>query len=152
MQNNEQPRLSKEQARGLIENAVMPELERIALLECVKFWNDVQIAYSCGFLSFYDFGDNIEKSVTDLSNAYISYATLLENREQIIKYTDTALTLNPETKFMLGFGIEYTVNYANKTRHGMFLATGREMMVYETPEEERERLAIIFNTRKANMK
>ncbi|MEK6891253.1 MAG: hypothetical protein AABX03_03885, partial [Nanoarchaeota archaeon] len=143
--------ISREGIKEHLKNRVIPNLERKALLEIVKFLQESWISAELNNLWIYKPRDSMDQTITNLGGVYASYATTLEKRDQIIEYMDKSLTLYPEGSLPLGSQFVEKRGILGFTNTGIHLESQVSIIAYEAPHEDRERLLTMFETRRGKV-
>ena len=146
---NQKGMLSRENAKEIIENCLVPSLNSDLALSYLNY----VLNFSDNFLYSGNLANSLENGVIKLSELYLIYASTLDNRAEKLGYIDMALMLNPKCNapehmivaqkpsisIHIGLMPGITAKMVNIDLH---------CIKYELSDKEIERMNIMINTRR----
>lgn len=141
----EDQKMSGENVRNIIRNYIIPSSELSTLLEARKIYTELLFSTDFGIVIKDNDKDLIQKNIESLANAYITYSSTLNDRDQMISYIDAAITLNPNCSVPGRFMCE--IKDVGIMERGLLINSVR--IKYVIDDTKKEKLLVMLKTRKS---
>ncbi len=109
------------------------------------------LAIDLGIIVNYTKENSLKENMACLGAMYATYATTLSNRDKMIECFDVSVWLSPNGALPLEAKFSKRIQLWSLENEGVRLSDERKLSHYKIPEDEKERLLLIFETRKGKI-